>query len=138
MKRDLGAALRPAAQSDTIPILNAGSVSRTPSVVHDKRGGCQTPKASNILLQSGGLPSFEEGRRHHRTPAHRPLHGDPRLPSSHGITGICEAVWGSGNALCRAGKRSEKAKRNRTISISTIPQTQKTFLVGNTRRRGVF
>jgi hypothetical protein len=138
MNADPGQAMQVPAQSDTIPILNAGSVSRTPSVEHDKRGGSQTRKASNIVVQEPGWPSFGPAPAHHRTAAPPAATATGRLDVSHGITRICGNRMGNGNALCRAGKLIEKAKGNRTISISTIPQTQKTFLVRNTRRRGVF
>jgi hypothetical protein len=108
MNANPGLAMQRPAQSDTIPILNAGSVSRTRSVMRVKRGGCQTPKASINRLTAGGSPSFGTRPAHHRVPAPPPAAATTRLPSSHGITGICEVVWGKGmkkgNAACAAGK----------------------------------
>jgi hypothetical protein len=86
MSIDPDQALRPAAQSDTIPILIAGSVSRTRSVVRVIRGGCQTPKASDLVLHEPGWPSFGPARPHHAGTHHRPATATTRLPFSHGIT----------------------------------------------------
>jgi hypothetical protein len=104
MKHDPGAALRPAAQSDTIPILNADLITRIRGVVRVRRGGCQTRKASDLIVLAGGSPSFGTAPAHHRTPAPRPLHGDQRLTVSHGITGICgnRMRYERGNAACAA------------------------------------
>jgi hypothetical protein len=120
MNADPGLAMQRPAQSDTIPILNARMICASPSVAHVIRGGIQTRKASNIVVQAGGLPSFAPPRPHHRR--RHPATSDEatRLTVSHGITGICEVVWGKGNALCRAGKLVEKAKSYRTLYISTV------------------
>jgi hypothetical protein len=96
MSVDPDPAMQVPAQSDTIPILNAGSVSRTPSVEHDKRGGCQTPKASDIVLPGPGWPSFGTAPAHHRTAAPPPAARRPRLTVSHGITSGCGFVIGMG------------------------------------------
>jgi hypothetical protein len=107
-------------QSDTIPLQSRDSGSRTPSVMHGKRGGCQTRKASNILLPGGGWPSFAPPRPDHRAATTPPAAATGRLHVSHGITGICEAVWRNGNALCRAGKLFGGAKRNEISVLNTM------------------
>ena len=108
----------PATGIDTNPIQSRIVASRTRSVMLPIRGRYQTRKASINRLSAGGSPSFAPPRGHHRVPAPPPATAATRLDVSHGIIACVRGEMG--NALCRAGKRSEKAKWNRTISISTV------------------
>jgi hypothetical protein len=108
MNANPGLAMQVPAHSDTIPILNASFISRTPSVMRVIRGGCQTPKASINRLTAGGSPSFAPPRRHHPAGHPRPAAATQRLPSSHGITSAC----GSGTE--RNGTERNGTERNGT------------------------
>jgi hypothetical protein len=85
MSVELAQSMQQPARSDTIPILNARMICASPSVMRDKRGGCQTRKASNIVLHEPGWPSFGPAPAHHPDAYHRLGTAHPRLPCQYGM-----------------------------------------------------